>query len=104
MYDVTVFFSGSDRRDRIEAPEGHLQAGKWVFPTATRYRLDSSPETLSNFELATQTTFGDLSLQGFGRPRPHAAGAVRGGDDDAVGDGISRRVADQPVPHLHAAG
>ena len=63
IYNVTVFFSGSESRDRIVAPQANLSYGKWIFPTATRYRFDTAPETLSNFELATQTTFGDLSLQ-----------------------------------------
>lgn len=66
IYDVTVFFAESPGRDRIEAPEAHLEAGKWVFPAATRYQLDGSPEVLSNFELATQTTHGDLSLEASG--------------------------------------
>ncbi len=63
VYDVTLFFSGADERDRIVAPEADLARGKWVFPTATRYRLDTAPEQLSHFELATQTTFGDLRLR-----------------------------------------
>jgi len=66
VYNVTVFFSGSDSRDRIVAAQANLSYGKWVFPTATRYRLDTAPEQLNNFELATQTTFGDLSLQASG--------------------------------------
>lgn len=63
VYGVTIFFSGSSDRDRITAPQANLSYGKWVFPTATRYRVDAGPEQLTNFELATQTTFGDLRLR-----------------------------------------
>ena len=63
VYGVTIFFSGADARDRIASPQANLTYGKWVFPTATRYRLDAAPEELTNFELATQTTFGDLRLR-----------------------------------------
>lgn len=66
IFNVTVFMTGMDSRDRIVAPQANLSHGKWVFPTATRYRLDAAPEEISNFELATQTTFGDLSLQASG--------------------------------------
>jgi lipopolysaccharide export system permease protein len=63
VYDVTIFFSRSDGRARIEAPEGRLRAGKWLLPRATRYQLDRPPESLDNFEVATQTTLGDLRLR-----------------------------------------
>jgi len=63
VYDVTIFFTGADERDRITAPQANLSYGKWIFPTATRYRVAAAPEQLSNFELATQTTFGDLRLR-----------------------------------------
>ena len=66
IYDVSIFFSGAKDRDRLEAPQAILQYGKWVFPTATRFRFDQSPLHLTNFELATQTTFGDISLQASG--------------------------------------
>lgn len=61
-YGVTIFFTGVGDRDRITAPQARLSYGKWVFPTATRYRLAAASEQLSNFELATQTTLGDLRL------------------------------------------
>ena len=62
-YEVTIFFTDAAERDRITAPQANLTYGKWVFPTATRYRAASAPEQLSNFELATQTTFADLRLR-----------------------------------------
>jgi len=66
IYGVTVFLSGTEGRDRIEAAEGNLHAGKWVFPTATRYRFDQAPERLDDFAIATKTTPGDLDLQASG--------------------------------------
>jgi len=66
IYGVSIFMSGADNRDRIEAPQATLTGGKWLFPDATQFRLDRSPLHLTNYELATQTTFGDLSLQASG--------------------------------------
>jgi lipopolysaccharide export system permease protein len=58
--------SNTDGRDRIQAEQANLQAGKWVFPDATRYRFDQAPEHLSDLALATKTTPGDLDLQASG--------------------------------------
>ena len=66
IYNVSIFMAGAKDRDRIEAPQATLMAGKWMFPEATQFRLDRSLLHLTNFELATQTTFGDLSLQASG--------------------------------------
>ena len=43
-YEVTIFFTDAAERDRITAPQANLTYGKWVFPTATRYRAASAPE------------------------------------------------------------
>jgi lipopolysaccharide export system permease protein len=63
VYDVTIFFTGADDRDRITAPQANLSYGEWIFPVATRYRLDAAPQELHDFKLATQTTFADLRLR-----------------------------------------
>jgi len=64
---VTVFLTGSAGRDRIEADAAELKPGHWLFKSATRFALDAAPEQLSDYELATRTTAGDLQL--------HASGA-----------------------------
>lgn len=66
IYGVSIFMSGANNRDRIEAPQATLSGGSWLFADATLFRLDRSPLHLTNFQIATQTTYGDLNLQASG--------------------------------------
>jgi lipopolysaccharide export system permease protein len=61
--DVDIFFTGATQRDRIEAQQAKLRAGKWTLSGAVRYRPDTKPEPLSHFSLATRTTEGDMQVR-----------------------------------------
>lgn len=66
VYGVTLFMTQGEERDRVESERGDLVDGRWVFAKATRYRLDSGTEALTQFSIATQTTRGDLYLAATG--------------------------------------
>jgi lipopolysaccharide export system permease protein len=62
LQGVAIFMTGSNGRDRIEAAQASLAPGAWVFSDAVKYTLDAAPERLVDFQLATETTLGDLGL------------------------------------------
>jgi lipopolysaccharide export LptBFGC system permease protein LptF len=46
----------------MEAAEARLVPGAWTFTDAVEYTLDAAPKQLVDYQLATETTLGDLSL------------------------------------------
>jgi lipopolysaccharide export system permease protein len=50
------FDADSQFKERIEAREGALEKGRWIFKSARRYALDSPPVDQDSFELPTNLT------------------------------------------------
>lgn len=59
LEQASIFMLGVPR-ERILAPVVTLGSGEWVMPTATRYRSNAVPETLTDFRLSTTNTVGDM--------------------------------------------
>lgn len=60
---VSLFFTDTDRRDRITASSAKLSGGAWVLTDAVRYRPGVPPEALPGFQVATTTTAGDMQVR-----------------------------------------
>jgi lipopolysaccharide export system permease protein len=60
---VTLFFTASSNRTRIEADLARLSEGAWTLTNAVRYGIDSPPETLSRLRVSTSTTAGDMRVR-----------------------------------------
>jgi lipopolysaccharide export system permease protein len=60
---ITVFFTGSSGRDRIEAASATLAAGKWKLSGVVRYQLDLAPRYMADYDLPTTTTAGDMQVR-----------------------------------------
>ena len=63
LSDVTVFETGSDGRERIEAASATLVPGAWRLSGVSRFQLDQPAEFLADFDLSTTTTAGDMQVR-----------------------------------------
>lgn len=63
LEDVTVFLTSATDGSRIHAKLVELRPGAWLIPEGIRFRPDSAPERIANFELATTTTPGDMEVK-----------------------------------------
>lgn len=61
--DVSLFFTDSRDRVRIEAEGGRLSEGAWVLTNAVRYRIDAPPEKLPRLRVSTATTAADMRIR-----------------------------------------
>lgn len=63
LSEVSYFdLDGSDM-PRLEAPEAQLEAGYWVFPTATLRSPDGPARYLVNIRVPTRSTAAEISLK-----------------------------------------
>ena len=60
---VTLFHLGDSNEARIEAPEGRLDAGEWVFPTATVRNPDKPAQIRYNLTIPTNSSPAELGLK-----------------------------------------
>lgn len=60
---IEVFFTGSNGRARIEAASATLAPGKWQLSGAVRYELDLPAQYMTEYDLPTTTTAGDMQVR-----------------------------------------
>jgi lipopolysaccharide export system permease protein len=60
---VSLFFTASAGRTRIEADMARLSEGAWILTNAVRYSVDSPPEILPSLKVSTATTAGDMRVR-----------------------------------------
>ena len=60
---VSLFFTDSAGRVRIEADQARLSAGAWTLSNAVRYRADAAPEPAEQLRVATATTAADMRVR-----------------------------------------
>ena len=61
--DVTVFQIAGIGADRVEASEARLEAGEWLFPTATLRTADTPARTVFDYRLPTTSSAAEISLK-----------------------------------------
>jgi lipopolysaccharide export system permease protein len=63
LTNVVVFHIGQSPEARIEAPSARLEAGEWIFPTATARNADQTARPLSEYRLPTSSSPAEISLK-----------------------------------------
>ena len=63
MEGVTLFFTNSDRGDRLVAHETRLENGSWLIPVGTLYEADSGTRRVNDFRIGTTSTPAELRLR-----------------------------------------
>jgi lipopolysaccharide export system permease protein len=63
LENVTFFLPDSLGGPRLEAPLAELKSGAWLIPQGTRYSADNKPAPVTDLELPTDSTAGDLGAR-----------------------------------------